>query len=321
MTANETDLQVAVAASPHDLENMRVTQPFKLNNVALKWIRDTHEDPPGNPTTDRVDLTSSDPLQIGVIVRSGGMDYAFHATETTPWSWRQMLAAMSPAAKSLILGANSLSVVRVTCEPVIGSYDHKRWHAARHLGRPYSEDASVPVWDFFVTRSDGTTVRFHTNYSNNKVSVASVHEPPEWAQPPKKGKGMSDGPGTYKRVTFPNYTFTVHCRQDGCGDGGGGSAVAEARLGLDTVPTNDQATPPPGFQNTACDQGDTWQRDQTDDTRTDWRGWRSWRQDPSSGSQDWGSGWQDRWDSGWQDQGWKWQEGGGGCIDATRQWQ
>ena len=47
----------AVAASPEDLGSLRVSQPFKLNNVALKWIRDSCEDPRGTPTTDCVVLS------------------------------------------------------------------------------------------------------------------------------------------------------------------------------------------------------------------------------------------------------------------------
>ena len=67
----------AVAASPEDLASLRVSQPFKLYNVALKLIRDSYEDPPGNPTTDCVDLTLKDPLLIGVIEKNSGMDYSF----------------------------------------------------------------------------------------------------------------------------------------------------------------------------------------------------------------------------------------------------
>ena len=51
MAALEEGLEAAVAASPENLACLRVSQPFKLNNVALKWIRDSHEDPPGNPIT------------------------------------------------------------------------------------------------------------------------------------------------------------------------------------------------------------------------------------------------------------------------------
>ena len=129
--------EAAVAATPEDLATLPVSQPFWLNNVALKWIRDLHENPPGNPITNCVDLTHTDPLQIGVIEKTTGMDYKFKAGETQPWSWRQMLAALSPAAKDLVLGSNpALGVTRITCEPIPGSYDHKRWHAALHLKNP-----------------------------------------------------------------------------------------------------------------------------------------------------------------------------------------
>ena len=47
----------AVAASPEDLASLRVSQPLKLSNVPLKWIRDSCEDPRGTPTTDCVVLS------------------------------------------------------------------------------------------------------------------------------------------------------------------------------------------------------------------------------------------------------------------------
>ena len=247
---------VAVAALPQDLARLRVTQPFKLNNVALKWIRDSNENPPGTPTIDCVDLTLSDPFQIGEIEKNSGMDYNFKAGETKPWSWRQMLAALNPAAKDLVLGSNpALGVVRITCAPVLGSYDHKRWHAARLLGRPYAEDAAVPVWDFFVTRTDGTTVRFHTSYTNNKVEMKKVSEDQameELPKPPKKGKGKSDGRGTYRRTTQGNYDRVAPSPQNNRG-GGDGSAVAKA---APEAAAPDAA--PPGLDNSEPQRSDGW---------------------------------------------------------------
>ena len=65
----------AVAASAEDLARLRVTQPFKLNNIALKYIRDSSEKPRGVPTTERVDLTDFDPFQIGVLEKGNGLIY------------------------------------------------------------------------------------------------------------------------------------------------------------------------------------------------------------------------------------------------------
>ena len=330
----------AVAASAQDLAGVQITQSFKLNNVALKWIRDSHEDPPGHPTTDCVDLTGSDPYEIGVIERHGGMEYQFVAGRTQPWSWRQMLAAMSAQAKELLLGSNpTLGVVRITCEPVTGSYDHKRWHAALAANRPYDNEAAVPVWDFFLTRSDGTTVRFHTNLTNNKVEVARVRRAqenhPEVARvdkalenvhlptAPLRGKGKSDGKGTYKRKTSGNYDTSVRSSQthhgggDGGGDGGGGdgggdgSAVAE--------PQGRWVWPRPRWQGLRVREIDPL-------ARLGWQGlgsvswWQLWDQKPGRQWWDSGKGWQEP-ASNSSSAGWQEPPSSGGDGGGDGQWR
>ena len=302
----ESRPQAAVAATPEDLKHVKVEQRFELNNVALKWFRDSHENPPGTPTTECVDLTDSDTIQIGVIERNTGMEYAFKENERQPWSWRQMLAGLSPAAKDLVLGANAtLGVVRITCQPVPGSYDHKRWHAARHIGRPYAADAEVRVWDFFVTRTDGTTVRFHTNYKDKKVQVASVdgaQTPLQLPGPPQKGKGKSDGPGTYRRKTTGNYEHIVGSSKTdrGGGDRGGGDRGGGDRGGGDrgegdrgggwgsgvAEPSGQGISPtPPGLQGTWWDGWNDWQDGSTTNGWQDWRStWQSHEHGAASSS-------------------------------------
>ena len=198
--------QAAVAATRADLDALRVTQLFRTNNAALKWIRDTSENPPGFPTTQCVDLTDADPMYIGVLERNTGMAYSFRGGGATqPWSWREMLAAFKPEVKDRILGTDrSVGVTRITCE-AIGGYDHKRWHAARHNGTPFAKEAPVPVWDFHVYRTDNVVTRFHTSLTNNKVEVATVDSGLVLPGPPKAGKGKSDGEGTYKAKTTGNY--------------------------------------------------------------------------------------------------------------------
>ena len=127
VAARPVDCGAAVAASAEALARLRVSQPFRLNSIALKWIRDSHENPPRFPTTDCVDLTDRDPYHIGVLDGNRkGMEYKFQSDERTPWSWRQMLAALSPKVKESVLGSEPvLGVVRITCQPELGSYDHK----------------------------------------------------------------------------------------------------------------------------------------------------------------------------------------------------
>ena len=73
VAAQDDGGEAAVAASVQALNDTRVIQTFKFNNVALKWIRDSHENPRGWPTTTIVELTDTDPLQIGVIDEWNGL--------------------------------------------------------------------------------------------------------------------------------------------------------------------------------------------------------------------------------------------------------
>ena len=208
---------LAAVASPAQLAAVTVKQPFRLNNTALKWIRDSHENPPGHPTVEEVDLTDSDPLQIGVLVKTQGMDYEFApGGATQPWSWREMLAAMPQNARARILGDPAGGVVRITCAPVQGSYDHKRHFAANKLRRPFDQTASVPVWDFHVQLDNGRRVRFHTSQKGSNVEVAEITPLPAPALPgpPLRGKGLSDGPGTYRRITEANYNLRPRTRSN-----------------------------------------------------------------------------------------------------------
>eukprot|EP00959_Pyramimonas_sp_CCMP1952_P400936 8401311-Pyramimonas_sp.AAC.1 len=80
-------------------------------------------------------------MDIGVLDRTSGMAYSFKVGQTQPWSWRQMLAAFKPEVKDRVLGPDpSVGATRITCE-AIGGHDHKRWHTARAMGRPFAEGA------------------------------------------------------------------------------------------------------------------------------------------------------------------------------------
>ena len=79
----------------------------------------------------------------------------------------------------------------------------------------------------FITRTDGSRVRFHTTYSTNKVDAADLSEPPGLPGPPKHGKGRSDGRGTYRPKATGNYTTNSRSAQGTHGGGG----VADAAQG------------------------------------------------------------------------------------------
>ena len=85
-----------------ELDALGGDQPWKLNNDALKFIRDTNEDPRGTPEVVCVDLFD-EPREIMTLVRDTGMDYKFQEP-LQPWSWRKMLKAMKPELRDQIFG-------------------------------------------------------------------------------------------------------------------------------------------------------------------------------------------------------------------------
>ena len=195
-------------------------QAFPLNNTALKSIRDTHEDPPGHPTVRSVELFDHESFQIKTLRRGKGMDYSLVDPEQ-PWSWRRMLNAFGDDTLQKIVGDG---ITNISCKPIPGSYDHKRRHAAKVLGKAYPEDSPVPVWDFEVERVDGTRVWFHTSQTNKKVEIREATFDYE-REGPRAGKGNSDGKGTYKRMLANTYNQTGSCATE--------SALAEASSSTD----------------------------------------------------------------------------------------
>ena len=100
-----------------------------------------------------------------------------------------------------------------------GTYYHARRNAAKELGTvfdDFSEGAAyegprraapVPVWDFVVTRVDGSRIRFHPQLKNKKIGMSDLRTPME-RDGPMAGPGKSDGKGTFRRMQETNYPET-----------------------------------------------------------------------------------------------------------------
>ena len=165
-----------------------------------------------------------------------------------------------------------------------------------------------------MTRTDGTMCRFHPALKNNKVEFAAVELPiqPPCNPPPAKGKGKSDGRGTYRRKTAANYDGTARNPQNnhggggetssshdnhggGCADGGwdGWLAAGDAASAQDQPPAPLGADPwgsyrPPGSAHELTPgwhQNNEWQPRRQDDS---WHGWEGWQDDSWHGWRDWG---------------------------------
>ena len=70
-------------------------------------------------------------------------------TPRTAWSWKKMLDGMTDAALNRVVG---IGIVGITCQF-------------------FRNADSVPIWEFVVTRMDGTRVRFHPKPTNRDISI------------------------------------------------------------------------------------------------------------------------------------------------------
>ena len=205
VAANNDGSATAVAFSPQDLKKTQVNQPFRRNNAALKFLRDTNENRYAKPITDCVDLTYMDSIEIGVIEHDKkGQNYWF-TKERQQWSWRQMLAGMRRDDQARVLGDPRNGVRRIWLAPIPASYDHNRATLWESKGWEFSGDVDeFLVWDFFVEREDGITRRFHPAWTTTKVSVSDGNVPPK-GTPPPNGKGKKYKRGTHQRILRDNH--------------------------------------------------------------------------------------------------------------------
>ena len=156
VAASNDGSATAVVFSPQDLEDTRVVQPFRDNNAALKYFRDTNENRYARPITDCVDLTYSDPIEIGVIEHEQKTQNYWFTERRQQWSWRQMLAGMRPDDKTQLLGDPRNGVVRIWLAPIPESYDHNRATLWKANGWAFSGDDGEFLFGTFSWH--GTTV-------------------------------------------------------------------------------------------------------------------------------------------------------------------
>ena len=88
------------------------------------------------------------------------------------------------------------------------SYDHERHHAAAAAGHP-RKDVTLPKWDFVVLREDGSGIRLHPRWSETKIPTFAVAGHEVQVEPPRRGPGTSDGPGTYKKYKIIGDQMTL----------------------------------------------------------------------------------------------------------------
>ena len=110
------------------------------------------------------------------------------------WSWQEMVAHLSDESMHVVVnGPDGRSGGLIGCSFLVrpNSYDHSRHHQrkdATQRGLRVANGTKLPVWDFVLHRVDGTGIRLHPGWSNNKVGAYDVEGHGQEVEPPWAGK-------------------------------------------------------------------------------------------------------------------------------------
>ena len=168
----------------------------KQHNAALKWFRQEFESAVAGQS-----MVLPNSCEIPAIVKGRGMDWDFNRAVLVKWSWHEMVAQLDAESMRVVVegdAGRSGGLIRCELLPRPGfKYDHKLHHQLKDAGRA-ERNTQLRVWDFVLTRDDGSGLRLHPQWKSTKVDTYAV-EGGEGLQPPRAGLGESDGPGTYRR--------------------------------------------------------------------------------------------------------------------------
>jgi len=169
------------------------TGNYKQHNAALKWFRRVQADEPND-----LHFSNTEKAAVAAIIKDKGMDYDFDETRRVVWSWFEMVAQLDDESMAYVVNgpdnrSGGLTGCWFSARP--GSYDHKGHHQLKHEGKP-KRDARLRVWDFLLVRADGSSVRLHPQWSTTTVESFPGEGHTTEVEPPARGLGESDGPGT-----------------------------------------------------------------------------------------------------------------------------
>ena len=171
------------------------------HNAALKYFRQVQEGAHHlvNGNQEQFVFPLHRPVQVRKVVHEKGTAYGFDMSDEglLDWNWQQMVAHLDDDSMRYVVEGpegRSGGLLKCTLTRRPGSYDHKRQVQTRHGER-------LPVWDFVLWRADGSSVRMHPNWKGIKVECAEGDVQQQEAPTPDAGLGMTDGPGTFRRMT------------------------------------------------------------------------------------------------------------------------
>ena len=114
------------------------------------------------------------------------------------WLWQELIAQLDDESMKIVVeGENRTSHGVIGCSIMVrpNSYDHTMAVQESAEAQQNRED-TLQVYDFIITRWDGSKIRLHPQRIKPDVETFSGEGPTNKFLYPKMGHGKSDGPGT-----------------------------------------------------------------------------------------------------------------------------
>ena len=165
---------------------------YKSHSIALKYFRDSAEE---NGQQEVIFPFKPTFVRVPKFTHEKGPGYSFDPTTPgEPWIWQEMVAQMDAASMEFVVTGEGDHRSRglVSCRLVqFDQYDHKRAHKDPTT-RPMPR-----IWNFVLTREDGSTVCLHPTYSSTKIELSNVTAVADH-ELPASGIGGTSARGTFQ---------------------------------------------------------------------------------------------------------------------------
>jgi hypothetical protein len=110
-------------------------------------------------------------MRVPTVHWSQGPGFTFDWTMPLNWLWQELIAQLDDESMKIVVeGENCTRHGVIGCSILVrpNSYDHKMVVQESAVAQQ-NRDETLRVWDFIITRFDGTKVRLHPQ--RNKASV------------------------------------------------------------------------------------------------------------------------------------------------------
>ena len=177
----------------------RFRDSYKQHNAALKYFRGQLEDTSDPQNSNEIPLMHDTNHIIPKIIHLTGersQEWEWDETTLVAWNWKELVAQLDDESMELVVNGpqgHSGGLVGMGFMLRPRSYDHSRQEQLP------KGSVMQPGWEFVAHRYDGSGIRLHPRWSHTKFQAYDMDTHDVQVQPPRRGKGKSDGKGTYRK--------------------------------------------------------------------------------------------------------------------------